>query len=136
MSTDTKMVGIEIDQQVMVDAVRDVVQKGLTDGIGSWETQRLVTDAVNSAVNTADLPAQIEAALLGRMEIESGDIVQAVVDETLPLIREAFRIAFRKAMRGMIYGLLRGTPSGYLSDEEKAAWREAQVLLGEESVPA
>lgn len=132
MATDTRAVSIEIDEAVLVQAVRDVVQKGLTEGVGSWETQRLVTEAVRQSIDTAGLPAKIEAALDGRLDQEADAIVSAVVEETLPMVRAAFAAAFRSAMRSMVYGLMLGVPGGgYLSDEQKAAWREAQRVLGE-----
>jgi hypothetical protein len=121
-------VDINIDQKVIADAVASVVQKGLADGVGSWEVQHTINDVVKESVTAADIPSLLRDELQERLTAEAEPIVKEVVDSIIPNLRAAFKASIQTALVPMMYGLLNGKPS-YMGEEDKKKWKEAEALL-------
>lgn len=129
---DGRQVSVTVDEELMTKAMRSVLEKGIAEGIGSWEVQRQVREAVERSIDAGSLPEKIEAALNQRLELESTAIIEGLVEDVMPLMRTAFTTAFKTSLATMIFGICLGAPGpGYAPEENKAAWRRAQELMGE-----
>lgn len=128
---------IEIDHEVLTDAVKASVSQAVIDAMKNYKLQGEIQTHVVAAVSASNLPAIVEAELRRVLTEEIDDIVSESVRSAMPGLRSAVGVCIRSAATGMIYGLKLGKPSSYDSSGT-AAWNEAvaQVKGGRDAIQA
>lgn len=119
---------VQIDNETIARAVAEIVERGIADGVGSWETRRQIDEAVKECIERAELPRLIHEALDEALAEQAEEVAKLVVEEAGPALREGMRAVLAQSMQAMIYGLLAGKPNSY-STEETALWNQAGKML-------
>lgn len=119
---------IKIDQDTIAQAVASVVEKGIADGIGSWEVRQGLEAAINAAVTEADMPARLKEQLEGILAERAEDVMAEVMEAALPGLKEGMRFVILTGLQSMMYGMLSGKPNSYQTDEMKL-WNDAGRML-------
>ncbi len=123
---------VDIDPEVIARAVGEVVQKGITDGVGNWQTKDAIDKAVMTAVLEADLPKLLHDQLQAVLTEQATPIVNSLAQEMIPWLKIAFSKSLKASMVAMLAGLQRGKPS-YMGEAELKQWRDIEESLSRAS---
>lgn len=113
---------VEIDAQVVTEAVQSVAQKALTEAINNWEIAKGAREAVAKSIEDIGLVKMISDALSEQVRASAEALVARAASAAVPAIEAAVTAMVREQAVGVLYALRAG--GGYVERNQEAAIKQ------------